>query len=99
MERSGIEVPRCTQYFWGFSLLRNAVGWYENQEILDGNKQVDWWDRQKRPEIEGNVRKSVLGKLASYKKHVAEESRIRPVPVKNTGMNNFAAKTTSLATL
>ena len=57
MERSGIEVPRCTQCFWGFSLLRNAVGWYENQEILDGNKQV------------------------------AEESRIRPVPVKNKGMN------------
>ena len=46
----------------------------------------DWWDRQKRPEIEGNVRKSVLGKLANYKKQVAEESRIRPVPVKNKGM-------------
>ncbi len=47
----------------------------------------DWWDRQKRPEIEGNVRKSVLGMLANYKKQVAEESRIRPVPVKNKGMN------------
>ena len=29
-----------TDVFPGFSLLRNAVGWYENQEILDGNKQV-----------------------------------------------------------
>ncbi|WP_139225858.1 hypothetical protein [Oribacterium sp. WCC10] len=47
----------------------------------------DWWDRHKRPEIEGNVRKSVLGQLANYKKQVAEESRIRPVPVKNKGMN------------
>ena len=59
----------------------------EIEQGRNSNWSKEFYIRQKRPEIEENVRKSVLGMLANYKKQVAEESRIRPVPVKNKGMN------------
>lgn len=46
-----------------------------------------WWDRQKRPEVEAQARRSVLGQLAKFKKQVSEETHTRTTPTKNRGMD------------
>ncbi len=45
-----------------------------------------WWDEKQRPEVEAEVRESVMGKLQELKKKTEVSKKLRIEPVKNKGV-------------